>query len=258
MRRPVLATIAILVAACGTGPGSAPGSVSSVVPASAPGTSAPGSVSPSVAPSAAPSLTIAPTPAPTAATTPGPVLVGWSYRPWTDPAMEIALPTGWQPIAYPLPADSRPQASQSIEFWQWTSAKVSAGAARLGSVGTLTPQTAASSDPQALDASVFVTVESGDASLEAFADRSASEISFMRPYDRRSISTSAGPAIQRSYPYTVDGQPNVERDTLIRLPDGRSLGIYLSTWAATDGSSPDETAFFAFADQVVGTLATAP
>jgi hypothetical protein len=52
--------------------------------------------------------------------------------------------------------------------------------------------------------------------------------------------------------------PHIERDTLIRLPDGRSLGIYLSTWAATDGTALDETAFFAFADRVVGTLATAP
>jgi hypothetical protein len=180
---------------------------------------------------------------------PLPAPSGWTYLGWSDPSLEVALPAGWQTIEYPLPSGDAQGDPHMRELVDWTNRKVAQGAVRLGAYGTAMTRLP-SVHP---DGSIIVTVESGDESLGAFADRASGEVSFLHPFNRTDVELPAGPAVELDYRYTSSGQDTIERDVLFRLADGRSLMLAISAWSPS-GENPHEVLVLDFADVVARTM----
>ena len=96
--------------------------------------------------------------------TPAPAPAGWTYLSWTDPALTLAVPTAW--TTGDVKATNAPDPSQTpvqqlnTDFFN---DMASGGHTRLAAVGDLA--TPLASVPSG---AVYVFVETGDASLEAF------------------------------------------------------------------------------------------
>ena len=161
--------------------------------------------------------------------TPAPAPAGWTEVAWTDPGLSIALPGGWttaDPRATfaPDPSLSADQ-RRNIEFGN---EMASSGKTRLfayGDVATVVGNVSSGA--------VFVYVETGDASLGAFADREAeldrTLIPGLAAIDRSTVVVPAGVAIRLAYDGAIGDWPAFsEVDYLFRLGDGRSLMIGLS------------------------------
>jgi hypothetical protein len=226
MRRMLLGLVVAVATGCGSPP--------SAAPASPPGGSAG---------AALPSLTPAPAPA------------SWRYLPWYDPDLELAVPGDWAPTT--TFAQTSPDPSwdpASVESQRWLNGKIAAHAVRMLANGNL-PAGFASD----VIGGVVVTVESGDASLAAFADRSSTELSSIREVARQDIASWLGPAIVVTMAPVTSAIAGTERDYLFRLADGRSLMIAVSAYgSATSSPPPSAAALTPYADGLVATLRPHP
>jgi hypothetical protein len=175
--------------------------------------------------------------------TPMPAPAGWTYVPWYDPDLEIALPTGWVPnIKFEtLPPDPSASPDEAAGAAWWNS-KVAKGAMRLQ----------ASSDTSR---ALLVLAESGDASLEAFVARYVGDSPFLKEVARHDAQFAAGRSIVVDYATQASSYAGLVRDYYFRLADGRSLLVEVSDIGLVGASpAPDATALGTLGDQIVATL----
>lgn len=210
--RGVLATVAIavLAAACGALPAVTP--------------------TPSV-----PSVTAAPAPS------------GWTYLPWYDPDLELAVPADWTPTTNFQPWSPDPSTPADVAAGaKWWNDKVAAGVVRMqaNSFG---------SDQATMG--VLVTVESGDGSLEAFVSRALAEYSYSKELGRHPLQSAVGPCVVVDSRIQLSTYAGLARDAMCRLADGRSLLVEVTATAPSDASpGPDAASLAQLADQIMSTL----
>jgi hypothetical protein len=192
---------------------------------------------------------------PTPATSPGgpsaspvPAPSGWTYLPWYDPDLELAVPAGWEPTItfqqYSPDPSSSPDVLAGAAWWN---AKVAGGAMRM--------QASQYSSGDGSSLTLLVMVEHGDASLEAFVTRSVAEASYVKETDRHEAQFAIGRAIVVDYASQASSFTSVARDYFFRLADGRSLLVEVASTGSVGASpAPDAVALAAVGDQIVATL----
>jgi hypothetical protein len=186
--------------------------------------------------------------------TPAPAPHGWSFVTWADPGLALAVPAGWvtgDPKATSVPDPSlSPQQKLNMEF---SDEMASSGKTRLIAYGDV-----ATSLESVSSGVVLVYVESGDSSLQSFADRSGDLDRKLVPgitIDPQQVVLPAGVAIRMAYSGKIESWPDFsEVDYLLRLPDGRSLTVAVS--GADKAASLDTVA--TFAARVISTLKASP
>jgi hypothetical protein len=255
LRRGLAVLIPIVLVACASSSPSvtpeaqgAPASLPLGLPSVAPAQSAPTTLS-VVSPSATPGALVAPARLPT----------GWVYLSWADPAMEIALPSDWSTggLDPNAPFTSEPGASldpAQRKYADFVDKMAAMGVWRLAAYGMVAAPSGAVDG-----GSISVLVESGDASLDAFADRSIqvdrSLVGESTPVDRAKVALLSGDAVRVRFAGKVGAWPKFsEVDYLLRLADGRSMTIAISGSDAAD----DPSMVAAFANQVIATLKPTP
>ena len=176
---------------------------------------------------------------------------GWAYLLWTDPRWEAALPADWtagDPTATTAPEGSlEPIQQANLDF---ANRMATSGATHFLAYGSIGGQQGGG---------LYVFVESGDASLDAFVERELElDRTLVGPatvIDRTTVVLAEGVATRLTYVGTIgDWPPFSENDYLFRLADGRSLTIAIS------GGDPasDPAALASFAGQVITTLRPVP
>lgn len=184
--------------------------------------------SPTAGPTAKSNGTAAPTANPDL--TPAPKPAGWQYLSWSDPALEIALPGDWatgNPSQTTDPASIQSLTPNGSKVIAWSNGMASSGKIRLLAAGKVVTQSGSVDG-----GSLAVYVESGDSSLNAFADR-AVQLNWnlgVQTLDRSTVVLPAGPAVRLAYSgLNVDASGDfTEVDYLFLLPDGRSLTVGFS------------------------------
>jgi len=212
--------------------------------------------------SASPSVQVATasppdSPSPSVRAAPANAPPGWAYVSWADPALELALPLDWvsaDPRAEitPEPGASFDPAQQNVV--DWANDMAASGATRFVGYGQIT------AGSRAIDGgTISVFVEGGDASLDAFADRSiqldkrlsGESISI----DREAVALPFADAVRVAFAAKIGGWPKFnEVDYLFRLKDGRSLTVAVVGNDAAADPSLVET----FASQLIATLRPVP
>jgi hypothetical protein len=155
--------------------------------------------------------------------------------------------SGYDPTPTTRPEDLASLAPDQQVARRWGDQKITAGVVRFAGSGKIaTPLGTVG------HGSLWIIVESGDASLDAFADRSMREARALGlAPTRTTVVLPAGVAALLSYSGQFGLWPKfVERDYLYRLPDGRSLTLMIAglDTAATDAVVDD------FAARVIATL----
>lgn len=184
--------------------------------------------------------------------TPAPLAVGWQYKSWSDPGLQMGLPSDW--LASDATQTSDPGAFASMapelqKYMEWSNMMGSTGKTRLSANGKLeTPL-------GSLDSGyVSVYVESGDQSLSAFADRVAqlNKGFGATSVDRTTVVVPPGPAARLALSGQFDDPSTKysEVDYLFILPDGRSLTVAIGG----TGSAAVSSAVSDFASRVIATL----
>ncbi|HLY15292.1 MAG TPA: hypothetical protein VKR24_13160 [Candidatus Limnocylindrales bacterium] len=182
---------------------------------------------------------------------------GWSEVSWSDPSLAVDLPADWtagDPTVTGDPSMVATLTGDQLKAQQWYDQMVASGAVRFLANGPMP-----TSQGTLSGGSIDVTVETGDASLRAFADREAgvdAQIGALTTgITSSSMTLAIGPAIRDAYCGQLgDSPPYCEIDELVRLTDGRSLTIAISGSEA----SVSIAAVAPFADQVLATLRSAP
>jgi hypothetical protein len=169
----------------------------------------------------------------------------------------VALPADWQAQPLPLPTinldqvptltpEQRRADEASNQFIESVAVRFDAS----GEVpSSLLPAGIGS-------AGVLVFVQGGDASLGGFADRMTQwfETNFGATIlSRTDVNLSSGTAIRVDSAWEVNGQgePDLVRDYLFRLPDGRSMAIEFD-WGTLGSAALDQ-----FSTEVINTLRSA-
>jgi hypothetical protein len=191
--------------------------------------------------------------APSAAAAP----TGWAYLYWSDPGQSVALPADWttsDPTVTPDPTFLAQLLPAQLASEEWFEETAAAGDVRLVAMGKL-----AARDGPSDGGTIDVIVETGDASLAAFADRAAALDrrigALTTPVTSSEVNIPIGAAILDSYCGKLDtSPPYCDADYLVRLPDGRSLTIGIGGY----GASSDPATIAAFASQVISTLRAEP
>ncbi|HEY5629644.1 MAG TPA: hypothetical protein VIR16_09055 [Candidatus Limnocylindrales bacterium] len=183
----------------------------------------------------APSVTAAPAPS------------GWTYLPWYDPDLELAVPADWVPNTTFRAWSPDPSTPADVAAGaKWWNEKVEAGVVRMQ---------ANSSDPDRATMGVLVTVESGDGSLEAFVSRALAEYSYSKELGRHPLQSAVGPCDVVDSSIRLSSYSSLARDSMCRLADGRSLLVEVTETASSDASpGPDATSLAQLADQIMSTL----
>ena len=208
--------------------------------------------SPVVAASAVPPATVAATSAPistaTVATAPLPTLPsGWRHVSLQDPNLQIPVPGGWtedNPTATLVPGPGESLTPVQVGYYDYFNDMATSGVSRLVLYGDL-PSLAGA--PQS--GGIGVWVESGDASLEAFAERAkAVDRTYLGAVEiaESRVTLPIGEGIRQAFVGDVFG-PIVEVDYLVMLPDGRSLLI----WVTGEASLGGQLTIAAFADRLI-------
>jgi hypothetical protein len=191
------------------------------------------------APSATPAPSVTPLPAPS----------DWTYLPWYDPDLEIAVPAGWDPITKFEAWSPDPSASPDVVAGaEWWNRKIANGAVRMQA-------NASSASSDGSTRSLLVLVEGGDTSLEAFVARSVGEATYLGEVARHDAQFALGHAIVVDYITQASSYAGVSRDYHFRLADGRSLLVEVSDTGSFGASSaPDAATLGTLGDQIVATL----
>ena len=195
--------------------------------------------------SAVPSAAATPSPA----VTPMPAPSGWTYLPWYDPDLELAVPAGWEPTIKFETWSPDPSVAPDVQAGAaWWNGKIRSGVLRMQAT-----MLADAGDGSTLD--MLVMVESGDASLAAFVDRSVKELATTKEVARHDADFAMGHAIVVDYVSEGSDHSGIARDYLFRLVDGRSLTVEVSDTRAVGASpAPDATSLATLGDQIVATL----
>lgn len=178
---------------------------------------------------------------------PAPRPSDWHYFGWGDPALELAMPAGFEGTemwAYPVDPSASPDDRAAQEQ---QNARLRSGAGRMAA---MTRAAGISGNW------VSVFVETGDASLSAFADRWMSQPS-RGTVERTDVRLPSGPAVAVVNSGKTGAFTFVEVDYLIRLPDGRSLAIIVDRWAG-GAEAIDKAAVQDFARRVAESLRVTP
>jgi hypothetical protein len=203
---------------------------------------------------------VTPTPVPLIATTPAAPPAGWSYVAWSDPALEVALPVGWQAQPLPLPTnnvDQVPSLTPELRRAQEAGNQlIQSGAIRSVAHGyPPSPLVPAEPSNVVATAGFLVFVQDGDASLGSFADRITQSLKTNYSATilaRTDVVLPSGTAISVDWELNVSGEQVPVRDYLFRLPDGRSMAIEFDWQGSWGSESLNE-----FSTEVINTLRSA-
>lgn len=196
-------------------------------------------------------------PSPVPALTPAPGPAGWTFQGWTDPALELAVPSSWtnngeiepEAVTSPDPSLGPKQAAMTAAI----NAITEQGGYRTNIGGIIeTPL------GEAAPGYIEVLVEQGDwRDLDGFADHWEAATALLARERLEPVVLPAGPAEV----FEVDdvfesGYPLRARWYLFVLPDGRGMAISFGTYAGEEaGDRPASLETLrAFAEQSVATL----
>lgn len=209
--------------------------------------------SPIVAASAVPPATVVATSAPTSPATISTAAIptlpsGWRYVSLQDPNLQVPVPGGWtedNPMATLVPGPEESLTPVQVGYYDYFNKIATSGVSRLVLYGDLLSFGGA---PKS--GGIGVWVESGDASLEAFAERvKAADRTYLgavAEIAESRVTLPIGEGIRQAFVGEVFG-PVAEVDYLVILPDGRSLLI----WVVGDAPLGGLLTIGPFADRVI-------
>lgn len=201
--------------------------------------------------------TAGPTPDPRL--TPAPAPAGWTFKGWTEPGLELAVPAGWE-IATDFQPSDAPTPDPSAGPKLASVSKEIIGIQKQGgyraNIGGQIETPLGNAGPGYVE--VLVTSDEG-MTLSSLADHWATVAAPLRHERKPDVVLPAGPAAV----FEVDDMYEGEDAFMIRarwylfvLPDGRGMNVAVGTYADPAGGNDAASmeTLRTFADRVIATL----